>query len=552
MKNHKKASILGTLAVFSIVYFVFFRNQNTTAKAQYIEGNAEKTTIVVSVSASGQMAAESQIELKPGSSGTLTALNVKAGDTVKAGQQLAMVDQSSNIVALNQAKASVLKAQADYDTLVKGLTGTDLALAQADVETAEENLEKAKRDLQQEIADQKLLVERAYNKLLNSGLTAVSSYTPNTASIAITGNYNGKTEGAYTISFYNTAGSGVFYQSSGLGSESGVLKRGSVQSLGNGLFMNISESGSFNDSATTYTIDIPNKKSTDYYTNLNVYNDALTNQTKAIRSAEDSVKTSETNLKNAKLQFQQKTEPADNSELAQSRASLLSAQASLQSAANNYNNNILKSPFDGVVAAVNNKVGDQITSASVVATVITKQQIAEVALNEVDAAKVKVGQKATLTFDAMDSLELTGKVVDVSSIGETSQGVVSYTVKIALDSQNENIKPGMSVSANIITDIKTDVLAVPISAIKTISNQKVVQILGSDGQLTTKQVEPGISNDTLTEIISGLSAGEKIVTQTITANVAGSSTTNRSTQQSVIPGLGGSTGRTGNQVFIAR
>ncbi|MDD5433706.1 MAG: hypothetical protein PHE77_03610, partial [Candidatus Pacebacteria bacterium] len=61
--------------------------------------------------------------------------------------------------------------------------------------------------------------------------------------------------------------------------------------------------------------------------------------------------------------------------------------------------------------------------------------MAEISLNEVDVAKVKIGQRAIITFDAIDELEITGKVEDVDTIGTVSQGVVSYNVKIIFDTQ---------------------------------------------------------------------------------------------------------------------
>jgi HlyD family secretion protein len=101
-----------------------------------------------------------------------------------------------------------------------------------------------------------------------------------------------------------------------------------------------------------------------------------------------------------------------------------------------------------------------------VATLITKQKIAQVSLNEVDITKIKSGQKVNITFDAIENLNITGQVLDVDLVGTVSQGVVSYNVKIGLDIDDERIKSGMSVSASIITDIRQDVVSVPVTANK--------------------------------------------------------------------------------------
>ena len=138
----------------------------------------------------------------------------------------------------------------------------------------------------------------------------------------------------------------------------------------------------------------------------------------------------------------------------------------------------VRAPFDGVIAEFNVKKGDTVSAGSSVGMLVTKQQIATISLNEVDAAKVKVGQKATLIFDAVSDLTITGEVAEVDAVGTVSQGVVSYNVKVVFDVQDERIKPGMTVTANIIISSKPNVLMVKTSAIK---NQD-----GSSGYLLKK------------------------------------------------------------------
>ena len=111
--------------------------------------------------------------------------------------------------------------------------------------------------------------------------------------------------------------------------------------------------------------------------------------------------------------------------LQQKRNALYDAQSALA-------DYTIKAPFDGVIAAVNVKIGDAV-GGSAIATIVTKQQIAELSLNEVDAAKIKLGQKAIMTFDAIDGLEITGRVADLDTIGTVSQGVVTYNFKIVFE-----------------------------------------------------------------------------------------------------------------------
>jgi len=182
----------------------------------------------------------------------------------------------------------------------------------------------------------------------------------------------------------------------------------------------------------------------------------------------------------------------------------------------------IKAPFNGVIAAINVKVGD--SASGVIATIVTKQQIAELSLNELDAAKIKLGQKIISTFDAVDGLELTGQVASLDTLGTVSQGVVTYGVKIVFDTQDDRVKSGMSINATIITDSKTDVLMVANSAVKIDSSgSSYVQILDENGQPKSQSVQIGLVSDTDTEIVSGLAEGDKVITQTVTSGGTASS-----------------------------
>lgn len=129
--------------------------------------------------------------------------------------------------------------------------------------------------------------------------------------------------------------------------------------------------------------------------------------------------------------------------------------------------------------------------------------------------------------------------------------MVSYGVKVAFDKLSPDIKPGMSVSAVILTNTKDNVIAVPSSSIKTNNGSKTVQVITQD-QLTTqnnnptgtiatesRDVKTGISNDTDTEILNGVSENEVVVTSVV--KTGGSTSVPGSSAPSL---LGGSTTNT--------
>ena len=189
----------------------------------------------------------------------------------------------------------------------------------------------------------------------------------------------------------------------------------------------------------------------------------------------------------------------------------------------------VRAPFGGTLASFTAKRGDSVSNGATVGTMISEQKIAQLSLNEVDVAHVQIGDKATLTFDAIEDLTLTGKVAEIDSIGTVSQNVVSYKVKIGFDTQDARVKPGMTVNASIQIDTKQDVLVVPSSAVKTQNGVSYVQSFepelsatsgpqGVTSDATPRQirVEIGISDDTNVEIVSGLNEGQQIIVRTIT------------------------------------
>lgn len=216
---------------------------------------------------------------------------------------------------------------------------------------------------------------------------------------------------------------------------------------------------------------------------------------------------------------------------------VIAAQKSYSAALASYNNQLTTSakrtvvaPISGTVNAVNIKNGDDLSrlssssnsSAPIIIGDLSTLK-AQVQVNEVDISNVSIGQKAMMTFSGIDGLTATGKVEKMDSLGTLTSGVVDYNVTIGFDSLDPRIRPEMSVSAAIITGVKQDVILVPNSAVKSQNGTSYVQVLsGQTPQSVT--VETGLSDNTQTEIVSGINVGDNVVTQTITSSASTTST----------------------------
>lgn len=207
-------------------------------------------------------------------------------------------------------------------------------------------------------------------------------------------------------------------------------------------------------------------------------------------------------------------------------------------------------PISGTVSGLSLQVGSVITvsqttntqnnttsqSATKIASIKTKAlPNVSVNLTEIDVPKIKIGDKATVKFDAFPDKTYTGKVVSMDTAGTTSSGVTTYPTVIRLDTQSSNILPNMAASASIITYTKDNVLSVPSSAVQNQNGASYVRIL-KNGKLVQIPVETGLSSDTQIEIMSGLSEGNTVVTS---VNPASSTTQQRGQTSSPFGGFGG-------------
>ncbi len=164
----------------------------------------------------------------------------------------------------------------------------------------------------------------------------------------------------------------------------------------------------------------------------------------------------------------------------------------------------------GAIVTVTSSSSNSTSTSQVLGSVYQEGPIqSQVNISEIDSTKVSEGQKATLILDAFPNLTFTGKVVSINTNGVVSSGVTSYPAVISFDSGNDHIYPNMAVTAKIITNIKPDVILVPSAAIQA-GQVRVMK----NGKVTSVPVEVGDSNDTQTEITSGINEGDNVVVGT--------------------------------------
>lgn len=143
-----------------------------------------------------------------------------------------------------------------------------------------------------------------------------------------------------------------------------------------------------------------------------------------------------------------------------------------------------------------------------------------VTITETDISDVMIGQKATISIDALSGREIIGEVKRVDEIGTVTSGVVTYSAYISLVDDQETpenelagVLPAMTVQVDIESSRAEDVVVVPNGAIKSYKGGKAVQVVDDKtGELLYMPIEIGIVGITETEVISGISEGDEIVT----------------------------------------
>jgi RND family efflux transporter MFP subunit len=269
-----------------------------------------------------------------------------------------------------------------------------------------------------------------------------------------------------------------------------------------------------------------------------------TDNAKSLESSESELAQKKLSYESSELQFKSKTAKPREIDLVSLRVQISQAEKSYEDALYSLENAEIVAPFDGIVAKIYQNVGDSASPSTAILTLVTAKKLAEIDLNEVDTAKLKVGQKASLTFNAIDDLSITGEIAEIDNIGTVNQGVVNYSVKIAFDVQDSRVKPQMSITATITTNEKQDVLVVSNSALKSEGDNYYVEVFEdikktkninlnkfvSSSLPIKKYVTTGDSDDENIEILSGLEEGDLVVTKTTvgekntkTSNISGAS-----------------------------
>lgn len=551
-RAHKVVSGVVLFVVLFLGYTEYKSLTSTAGETRYVVSNVQKGALVVSVAGSGQVSTSNQIDLKPKASGEITWINVSSGDSVYAGQALAQIDSTSAKQAIADAEQALIQSKLQFQK--------DGAQAPIDYQKMIEALATSKSDLLTTFNDTYNTVSNTYIDLPNVviGMQNILygydlSFNKSQQNVNTFRNPGGNSDATilfaeiaerdYKVARAKYDDTVLVYKALTRYSDTAEIEKVLAASIDTTTAIaqaiqseiNVLDSVADNASKLNLTlhpaINTMRASSRGYLSTTNNDLSAMLKQQKTLDAAKKAIVDNGRTIEIYNIGNPTGSNPIS---LQSSQYSIADKERKLQDLKDGLADYTITAPFAGMISAFNIKQYDTVSTGTNVATLITNQKIAQLSFNEVDASKIKIGQKATLTFDAVDGLSIAGSVIAIDTVGAVSQGVVTYAVKIGFDTQDDRVKSGMSVSAAIITEMKQDVLTVPNSALKISGTESYVEIfdtpLTTSTTVTTSGVNAGIpslalprqqvvvtglSNDTMTEIISGLNQGEQIVTRTI-------------------------------------
>jgi HlyD family secretion protein len=492
-----------------------------------------------SASASGQVAAGREANLSLAAAGRVDRVNVAVGDAVTVGDVLVQLDTAALERAVAAAELDVTTAQADLEDLLTGPTAEELAAAEASVASAQARLD----DLVAGPSDQEVAASEAGVRAAEAKLASAQ------ADLSVV---------------YDVSDADI------MAAEDNLQTAKDEQQAAHNAWVRLADC-EVNESGT-YSCAPSDKPGMEAATqNVEAANARVAlaqAQLDALRGPDaDAVAAEQASLSAAQAQYDAAVARhaalllgASDADVAAAQADLASAQASLdtmragpsqtdvaiykirvdqaetglQEAQNALAHASLVAPFDGVVTAIYAHEGEQ-TAGRAVDLVNERSLEVVLSVDQVDIGRTAVGQTAIVKLETWPNVAIEGRVTAIApSATDSSSGVVSYKVHLALARTDLPVRVGMTANADLVTAQRENVLLVPNAAITADREAGTFSVnlvsTGPDGRRTVTPVEVsvGLRDSDYTQITAGLEQGDEVLLGQLRA----------STEQDFRPGQG--------------
>lgn len=214
----------------------------------------------------------------------------------------------------------------------------------------------------------------------------------------------------------------------------------------------------------------------------------------------------------------------DNAKLRQAHAQVMQAQASLKQLEEQLSYTTIIAPMDGTMLSRDVEKGDAVSSILVLgstATLVmtegdTRQVYVQGKVDEADIAHVYMSQPARIKVESFRDRVFNGKVTKIAPLGVEKDNVTTFEVRVSIDNSTGELKANMTANAEILLDEHKGVLTVPENAVIYDGQKNASVEVPDKSQKEGKRkipVKVGLSNGSMTEILSGLKQGDEVVLQ---------------------------------------
>jgi HlyD family secretion protein len=477
---------------------------STTAYIPAFKSNLSSTT-----STTGTVQATQQVNLTFGSSGEIKEINVKVGDQVTTGQKLAKLDDAQLQSALRSAQSNLASAQARLNAVLSP-SAADLASAQQSVLNAQNQVtlaEKSLNDLRAKpTASDIATAQQGVLQAQNAVQSAKDAKEKAQRAVKNAEDDLDEARDREDNACPSDPPTACDQAKQAVKSAERALNEAEIAANSANLDRAIE--------SAQLGLQVALQKQTD----------TLAGATAAeIAQAENSLNAAKAALLTAEERYNELLHP-NQEDILPLQASVASAADALQTAQKNLDKATITAPFDGTIAAVNGTVGgtavgssaSSASASSAVVTLLNPKLIRiDANVDQSDVSKLKVGQSASVIFDALTGNFYRATVSAIGLTPTTSSGVVTYVVSFAIDTSflpptTPVPAPGMTAQITVTTGSATNTLVVPARSVRGTGAFATVTVRGVNGD-ETRRVTTGITNGTLTEIVSGLEEGEEVL-----------------------------------------
>lgn len=500
----------GIAVAFLIILIAGYRlTKSELAGLQTLE--VRPAAFAQQVRVSGTVEAAQEVDLGFAQSGRIARTYAKVSDEVPAGRVIAEMENGDLRAALAQRKAALATAQASLAALKAGTREEKVAVAKAQVESDKVSLAQANSALVDAIetaythaddavhnkADQFFSNPNSFSPSLNfttsNSQLALSLTTSRVAAEQTLRSWQREMETlqdtddmerAYLRAREYASAIALFVQDCNAALNSVVYGTSVTASTVSGYVTSI---------ATART-------------NINTSLSALTTAITAVRGAQAQLEKNEKSLVLEQAGATQEDLDAQNARVEAARADVESAQAQLEKT-------MVIAPFAGTITRMDAREGEIVSPSESKIAMISKGVFEiETYIPEVQITSIRVGNHATTTLDAYgESVPLAAKVIAIDPAETIKNGVSTYKTTLQFLLEDDRIKPGMTATVLITTDLVPEAIVVPRGAIYQRSGSDTVQ-LARDGRIVevSVQVAPGSSLGNA-HVLSGLSEGDTVV-----------------------------------------